>query len=209
MNIVLLILSCVASAVFLIRYCDQGASVPKSVFKTLAVGPLAVIAATSNAPVLLTFGLAFGAIGDLALSRDGDRSFLIGLVAFALGHLAYIILFWFTGAVPLLNLPVVMFSALVAVLALVLIPRAGQMRMAVAIYVVIIGAMGVLALGLPSGNALAIAAAMLFAVSDALLGVSLFVLRPIWQHNWPLSAAIWTSYFLAQLLFLFAFVTVY
>ena len=62
----------------------------------LSLGLLSVIGDMHPA---LTAALLFGALGDVALSREGDRNFLIGLAAFLIGHLCYIALFTTSGAV--------------------------------------------------------------------------------------------------------------
>lgn len=198
-------LSLLLAGLFLIAYCHRSSSWPKSVVKTLSVLLLAIAVWASGGPVALTIGLALGAAGDFFLSRDGTRAFVAGLVAFALGHLAYVGLIWQSGGHVELNALTIGFAALAGVMGWVLVPRAGGLAIPVFAYIVIIAMMGVLAIGLPANMALGTAAALLFAVSDCLLGLSLFVLAPRWKSNWPLSAAIWTAYFGAQALFLLAF----
>lgn len=63
--------------------------------------------------------------GDFWLSRDGDRAFLIGLVSFALAHLAYIGLLWQFGAVAQMSVWAIAIGLLACGMALVLWPRAG------------------------------------------------------------------------------------
>jgi|JI10StandDraft_1071094.scaffolds.fasta_scaffold40290_4 uncharacterized membrane protein YhhN len=41
--------------------------------------------------VWIAVGLALGAVGDVALMVESDRGFLAGLVAFLLGHIAYVV----------------------------------------------------------------------------------------------------------------------
>lgn len=194
-----------AATIFLVRYCHSVASWPKSVVKTVSVAALALAAWIGDAPLGLTLGLAFGALGDFALSRDGAPAFLMGLVAFALGHLAYVALLYQAEAEVAISMQTAAFSVFACVMAWVLVPRAGGLAVPVAGYIGIIAVMGALALGLPAGTGLGVAAALLFAFSDALLGLSLFVLPAYVRTHWPLSAAIWASYYGAQLLFLTAF----
>ena len=61
----------------------------------------ALASATSGAPVLLTLALLLSAVGDLALSRSGQKAFLAGLTGFALAHLLFIILFQGLGPDPI------------------------------------------------------------------------------------------------------------
>ncbi len=177
----------------------------KSIFKTLSISPLGALAAIAGAPLMLTLGLVFGAVGDLALSRDGQRAFLIGLVAFALGHVAYVVLVLQAGAVLAITAPTIGVVVFALTFAAVLVPRAGKLAVPVAGYVAVIAAMGILALGLPSDAWIGTIAALMFTLSDALLGLSLFVLAAPWRSSWPLSAAIWSTYCTAQMLFLVAF----
>src|SRR5262249_52989210 len=64
------------------------------VAKPLTMALLVGVAATAGDPggdvrTWLVVGAALGLIGDIALMGDGEVEFMIGLGAFALGHLAY------------------------------------------------------------------------------------------------------------------------
>ena len=205
MNTLLLSFSLICGTAFAIWFCHKPASGRKSLVKTTSVAALALIAILNDAPAALIAGLLFGAVGDYFLSRDGTPAFLTGLIAFALGHFAYAVLIWQSGAVVMVTVPVLIMVGFAAAVGAILVPRAGRLAWPVAGYIALIAAMCILALGLPDGHRLGLTAALMFAGSDALLGVSLFVLAATWRHNWPLSVAIWSLYFGAQLLFLCAF----
>ena len=98
-QIVPLLASVTLALVYLLFLTDAAPSTLRSVVKTGAVALLAI----SALPVPL-LALAFGlsALGDLALSRDGDRAFLAGVAAFALAHLAYVAVFLGLGVAPAL-----------------------------------------------------------------------------------------------------------
>jgi len=128
----------------------------------------------------LVAGAGLGVVGDVALLREGDRAFMSGLVAFALGHLAYV--------VAALRIDFAVGSAtvgLVASIALVsyrFVPRAvrgaaatGGSVLAVAVvgYAVVIGAMTTTAWG--TGSLLAGVGAVAFAGSDWVLGHHRFI----------------------------------
>jgi uncharacterized membrane protein YhhN len=147
----------------------------------------------------LLAGLVFCALGDLLLMPDDDRSFLAGLGAFLIGHLLY--------SVAFLQLPVnptgSLLSALPALLLLALVLRwllpyvPGNMRLPVALYVVVITAMLVTA-GATAGQALAplaISGAWCFALSDVAVARRQFV-----THS--RASALWGTplYFFAQML---------
>ena len=104
---------------------------------------------------MLVAGLFLGALGDLWLLRDGDRAFLIGLVSFALRHLAYIGLLWQFGAVAQMSVWAIAIGLLACGMALILWPRAGTLSGPVLGYVGIIAVMGVLVVGLPAHCGLA------------------------------------------------------
>ena len=82
-QIVPLLASATLALVYLLFLTDAAPSTLRSVVKTGAVALLAI----SALPVpLLALALGLSALGDLALSRDGDRAFLAGVAAFALAH---------------------------------------------------------------------------------------------------------------------------
>ncbi len=151
----------------------------RSAVKGLAVVPLAIW--VWPASPIAALALALCSLGDVVLSRPGERAFLGGLIAFALGHLVWIAAFHVEiGQTPALLGEVSRGIALLAVTVLAvfmlktLLPRAGALKVPVAVYIAIIIAMGVAALSTPS-TAL-IAGAALFMASDTLLGMQTFAL---------------------------------
>lgn len=154
----------------------------RSVVKTSAVAALAIAAGLAQAPVMLVAALAFCALGDWLLSRDGDGAFKAGVEAFAAGHVAYIMLFllqpladttrigqspqiWIAGAFIVFGL----------IMAWLLAPRAGALRGPVLGYIPIILGMGVAVLALP-GPGWALLAAIAFIASDMVLASEKFLL---------------------------------
>ena len=138
--------------------------------------------------------------GDIALLARDERSFLPGLGAFALGHLAYTVTALVVGVSwPRLALA---FPFLAAVLvfqtATGMLPGARRrggptMMVAVAAYSLIISAMVVTATGTASW--LAAVGAMTFAVSDSIIGYDRFV-RPVRRADLP----VMVTYHVGQLL---------
>ncbi|WP_237684953.1 lysoplasmalogenase [Szabonella alba] len=191
-----------AALIYWIAYAPREGHGPvRSAVKTAAVGGLAVLAALLVAPWPITAGLALGALGDLALSRPGNRAFLAGMAAFALGHLAYAQ--WFLGqAAPPDALRLAAMAGLLALSLSTqgwLLPHTGALRPAVAAYVAVICAMGLAALASP--NIPALAGAALFILSDLLLALALF--RPVTPaRRRSLSLALWPAYWLGQALIL-------
>ena len=138
-------LSGVIAATYGVFWVDGPQSLWRSTIKTLPIALLAV-AATWLGTWGLAIALALSALGDYALSYEGEKPFLIGLIAFALGHFVYVLL-----AVPLwqtVHWPMVVVLGLLAIsTARWLLPFTGALKIPVAIYVLLICAMGVAAWG--------------------------------------------------------------
>jgi uncharacterized membrane protein YhhN len=149
-------------------------------------------------------GLVLSAVGDVALALHGRRSFLFGLLAFLLGHVAYIVAAatvvpvaqW---ASPFVALPVVATVAAHVVLS----PRLGAMRGPVVAYmatitVMVIGAMAFGRADAVHGDAFLLGA-LLFYVSDLPVARDRFVNRAFVNRAWGLPA-----YYAGQLLLAWA-----
>ena len=171
------------------------------VLKPVTVALLAACAATLN-PVSppqrswFVLALLLGMAGDIYLMLPRDL-FLPGLVAFLLGHLAYIAGFASTGVSPLRALAMAM---LIALPVAVLLPRilgglrrAGRSRLvpAVVVYVVVIAAM--VAAAFAGSTPFAVFPALVFFCSDALIAFNRFVSPRPWMP-----VAIMITYHLAQ-----------
>jgi uncharacterized membrane protein YhhN len=151
-------------------------------------------------------GLVLGAIGDACLARAGRRWFLAGLVAFLLGHLAYVAgiamvepaELWLGDAGWVAVAPLGVGIATLVVLW----PRLGSLRLPVIAYVATITAMVIAAAAaarcapLPEANRyrLVIGACAFFA-SDLAVARERFVVHSAWNKLWGLPA-----YYAGQLL---------
>lgn len=130
--------------------------------------------------VLSLCGDVFLMFGDGA--RTSDRAFIAGLVSFLLAHLAFV--FAFVQGLRSPELPAwlaVVAFGVVAMLS-VLLPRAGALKLPVLVYCLVLAAMVFAAAARHAsfGDAdslRAVLGALLFAVSDSLLGVRRFVRR--------------------------------
>jgi len=151
-------------------------------------------------------GLVAGAAGDVALLGRGARAFMIGLGAFLVGHIAYVVGIacvvppskWLGAAGIGAVLPM-----LVAGLALrKLWPRLGAFRIPVIVYIAAIVAMVVGAYAarttLTHGTVLAIGATLFFA-SDLAVARDRFIARDFTNKLYGLPA-----YYLGQLLIAYA-----
>jgi uncharacterized membrane protein YhhN len=183
----------------------------RSVVKTAAVAVLAVSAGLADAPVMLVAALAFCALGDWLLSRDGDGAFMAGVAAFAAGHVAYILLFLLQPLADTARISqspqigiVGVFIVFGGIMAGLLSPRAGALRGAVLAYIPIILGMGIAVLVLP-GPGWALLAAIAFIASDMVLASEKFLLP---QGHWAMRFApyvVWPLYWGAQAGFYYLF----
>lgn len=128
----------------------------------------------------LVVGAVFGVVGDVALLATGERAFLIGLSAFAVGHLAYAVAAIMLGVEPAWTIPgfVVMLVLLgyrFSTRTVVGAHRSGGAVLAGAVvfYAAVISLMVVTAWG--TTVLVAGLGATLFAVSDWVLGHQRFV----------------------------------
>lgn len=205
------VVAAVLSLVFWVGFCAGGPSWVKSLIKTGSVALLAVAALAAGGPVWLAAALALGAVGDFCLSRHGERWFLGGVAAFALAHVAYVVLFQQVGGFDLALIAqgwraatAVILIALAAVMARLLWSRTGALRLPVMIYLCIIIAMGLAALGLPVIG-LAMVAALLFIISDAVLAAEMFLIPKGHHAHLRTPYVVWATYWGAQALFCWAF----
>lgn len=203
----------VLAAIGYLGFTARAPSVLRSVLKTVSVALLAVAAGFAGAPFWLVLALGFCALGDYFLSRQGERSFMAGVGAFAAGHLAYILLFleqesrdlsriW---AMPGLGLTLG-FVVLGVVMVRVLAPRAGDLKTPVMGYIPIILGMGLAALAL-TGEALfwVLPAALAFVASDVVLAFETFVLpEGHWARRYT-PYVVWPLYWGAQAGFYLSF----
>lgn len=179
-------------------------------FKTGATALLAAGGTMAQAPELIITGIALGVIGDCALSRPGKTAFLAGMAAFAAGHLAYVCEFWmranelgFTAPTNGQWAALAVLAVLVLGLGLWLSSRAGDLRLPVLGYALIIGAMAATVLILPpnAGRKDILLGAGLFLLSDALLALRMFVITAP-KPRLALGLAVWPAYWTGQALIL-------
>lgn len=142
--------------------------------------------------LLGSFGILLSWIGDVTLSSPDGIGFLVGLGFFLLAHVAYVILFLrrlrMRRLRPLAVVYIAWWIALVAVLA----PNLGSLLIPVAVYGLVLCAMG--ALALHCNRWIAVGGA-LFAISDSLLGLNNFLPGfGLWQTDF----LIMLSYLAAQ-----------
>ena len=187
-----------AALLYWVRFSRQAAaSWPKTVCKAIPVPALmaSVFLSGASVPWGLMLALFFCALGDIALSRDGQRAFLTGLGAFALGHLMFIQQFYEIGLATPRWESAVGVLAVAALAAGVLWRASGPLRAPVMIYVGLIGTMGLAGFSTtaPAGDKWIISLGVVsFMASDFALGLRLFRAPERWQG--ALDLFVWPTY---------------
>lgn len=212
--VALALLSPLAALLYGLVFSSRQPSAIRTVVKTTAVGILALLAAAATLTAgtaslswtILAVGFALCAIGDAFLAGDPKRWLPPGLVAFLLGHIAFIVLF--AGAAETRTLGPAIYAAM-AVVAVIgagmlrwLWPHLGPLRWPVVAYVVVIVVMVCEGLTHWSHNIAWAFGGLLFMASDAILAGQLFrgakLPGPQRLTDW----AIWFLYYGAQVAFL-------
>ncbi|NBR90981.1 MAG: lysoplasmalogenase [Rhodobacteraceae bacterium] len=173
-------------------------SVWRTATKGAALGLPLIALALMGWPWLALLGLALSVLGDLALSRAGDSALKAGIGFFALAHIAYVAAIYEHAPLE----PTTPALAAIAALWLFglstrfwLLPHTGPLRPAVALHVVLILAMGVMALLSAPPSPWLIGGALAFIASDLILSIEIFRLGDSpWKRLtallvWPLYIA--------------------
>jgi uncharacterized membrane protein YhhN len=152
---------------------------------TVLVIALALVSGAPGAQIAVaTAALVLCLAGDVALLDRIDR-FIVGLAAFLVGHLVFIILFAQYGMSHLAwgGVALILVATLVATVGRVIVHAAGAgdatLKLPVAAYLTVISAMAVC--GWSTGRPWVIAGTTLFVVSDAVLGWRQFVREESWM----------------------------
>jgi len=173
------------------------------IIKGSAVGLLAVFVLVGTQSInhlLLFFALAASVGGDILLELPGENSLTRGLTSFLAAHVFFIILYvknrMFVEDITAFRVRLAaLMWALAAVAAYFLYPQLGEMAMPVVTYSVVLAAMATTALFSKFAVKLTGFGALLFVISDAVLGAQLFATVPDFAGY-----IIWATYYLAQLL---------
>lgn len=206
-SVTLLVLAGIAAVgnwIAVARESDTGIYVCKPLTLALMIGSACTLDPTTSDAVRVWFvvALVLSLLGDVFLMLPTD-AFVAGLSSFLLAHVAYIVglnlesdgNWWW--AIPVAFVVGVLGTRLVRG-----IRRSGHPEMVgpVVAYVLTIAVM--VASALASGNAVAAVGAVLFMISDSLIGESRFVQPRGWQP-----VAIMVTYHLAQALLVLSLVS--
>lgn len=158
---------------------DMGRGVAKMLASTgFLLTAIFAGALQSRYGIAILVGLFFSWWGDLFLISSDDTIFLMGLVAFLLGHVAYAVAFLVWGVhLPTAGLMALLVAAPVYGVFQWLNPHLGDMRLPVYAYMLVITSMVILSAGATrrNGTALMLIAALMFWVSDICVARSRFV----------------------------------
>jgi uncharacterized membrane protein YhhN len=172
----------------------------------LILAALVLGATDSAAGGWLLVALVLGLVGDVFLLEKSDGRFRLGLAAFLVGHLAYVVSFsrlgldpqsWAWGALVVLG---VCLLATRQVAPSTYLRGGYALAVPVALYTIVIGAMVIM--GYDTGVGLIAAGATVFAASDTILARDRFV-RPL---PWA-PVAVMVTYHLGQALILLGVLT--
>ena len=186
----------VSAAIYGFGFLNAEISAWRSFWKTLPVAIIAVFSLLFGMPLLLVAALVLSAIGDYFLSREEDK-FTIGLVSFLTAHLLYIWLFWQASGGFALDWAHGAMGVYALVFGAYLWPRAGEFRIPVLAYIVVITIMVSVALLLPSGYGMLLLGTFSFALSDSVLALEMFVVKAT-NIKIALSKIVWVTYIAAQ-----------
>ena len=155
-----------------------------AVLVALILTAVALGATDSAAGRWLMVALAFGLVGDVMLLGESERRFRLGLAAFLVGHLAFVVSFTRLGLAPASWAWLAWVVLLVSLLLTRQVAPATYVRSGwglaapVALYTVVIGAMVIVAFD--TGEPLIATGAAVFAASDSVLAVDRFVSPKPW-----------------------------
>jgi len=147
---------------------------------------------------IIFLGLVLGALGDVFLLGSGSKAFVAGLVSFLLGHVAYVIAFASLGtSTTYAVVTAALMVVLMVVIARWVFPHATDMRLPIAVYMVVIALMCAAAVGAAGVGAtwLVPVGALMFTASDIAVVRDRFVSRAFINRAWGLPL-----YYAAQLL---------
>jgi uncharacterized membrane protein YhhN len=208
MNIYLAGASLAAALAYGLVLVGRPPTMTRMLVKTAAVGLLAVIALVAGAPWMLVMALAFSALGD-AFMAEPDRFLPAGMTSFLVAHLLYSPLFLSFGDIAALAEPARAAGVAATVsLALVLLrwlwPTLGRFTPAVIAYVIAITGMVAASFLLPVSMWPAMAGAVAFMASDAILAGELFRKAKLAGSRRLTNWAVWFLYYGGQALIAYA-----
>ena len=125
--------------------------------------------------------LVFSTTGDVLLGAPGEVAFLIGLAAFSLAHVAYVLLYLRPLRTKRIGWRALFYLVWLVVLGVVLLPHIGSLAIPVVLYGVLLCGAAAAALGT---TPMVATGALLFLASDTLLAFKFFLPGfSLWQED--------------------------
>jgi uncharacterized membrane protein YhhN len=185
-----MIVACIATAIAAIanwysrwKHVDRIELISKPLTTIGAIAIAALADGPRPATIVAVIALALCLAGDVALLPIVDQ-FVVGLAAFLLGHIAFIVMFAQRGfdRWPLAGVGIVGCAVLLGTIAAPIVRGAAVRGFGIPVraYLAVITSMTVL--GWATGNWLIIVGATAFIISDSILGWGQFVAERDWMH---------------------------
>lgn len=128
--------------------------------------------------------IVFSLAGDVGIATPGELSFLIALGLFLIAHIFYIVLFAWKLRMRQMSLWSLVYLAWWVVFLVILAPHTGSILIPVAVYGLVLGTMGAIAL---SCNRFIAIGGLLFVISDSLLALHKFLPGfDLWQADFTI-----------------------
>lgn len=195
MENLILYLSIVFATIYGIWFRSDKGDNLGSVMKITPMILLMIFAGQNHAPWLIILALFFSTLGDLSLSRIGERAFIMGLASFAIAHVMYI--FLFIAKFHALNWLVFILILLLAISTFFwLLPFVGKLKFPVMLYIIIISLMAITAFSSSYSWGLKFGV-IAFVLSDTLLSIRIFRVQ---NETNMLNVLVWVFYFGGQVL---------
>ncbi|MEZ5957502.1 MAG: lysoplasmalogenase [Hyphomonadaceae bacterium] len=211
----LMALSAASAAAYGFYYLQRERTLVRAAVKTIFMSAAAGALVSVGAPFPLVAAIAFSALGDLFLAFKSKWTLPLGILAFLIAQLIYIVIFtaiWFFSGdnSPLLPRYIAMGAVIAAAIVFLIwmAPKLGWMALGVVPYAVAITGMGVAAMWLPWVGWPATLGALLFLVSDFVLATELFRLpadAPVRRITAPV---VWWTYVAAQALIILGVINI-
>jgi uncharacterized membrane protein YhhN len=185
-----MIVACIATAIAAlanwysrVKHDDRVELISKPLTTIGAIAIAALADGPRPATIVATIALALCLAGDVALLPMVDQ-FVVGLAAFLLGHIAFIVMFAQRGfdRWPMAGVAIVGCAVLVGTIAAPIVRGAAAKGFGIPVRAYLAVIMSMTVLGWATGNWLIIAGATAFIISDSILGWGVFVAERNWMH---------------------------
>lgn len=145
---------------------------------------------------LAMLALIFCAFGDMLLALSFYHSFVAGLAAFLIGHLFFTLFFYkWRSWSPRKILVLLLLGVAMVNVGILILPATGDLLFPVSLYMLVITAMAASAVIAAKNSMLLIFGAVIFMLSDTLIGLNKFFAAVPYEH-----VAIMLTYYLALFL---------